>query len=170
MRQAARYVTRPAPAVADHPGASGTRNRIDRGVDVREHALVGRFHHQVDARLQVAVRQLDVALDAIEQGRRDGEIAQPGVLLGHPLDVRVEAEDLLDHHHAAARFALGRHHVGRQVVTVLGAQLQHSHRVPPELKSAIQSLAALGRKGAAVRCVDRADDRIEIEHALRPPW
>jgi hypothetical protein len=42
---------------------------------------------------------------AVEHGGRDGEVAVPGVAVGHRLDVAVQAEDLLDHHDAAARLA-----------------------------------------------------------------
>jgi hypothetical protein len=42
------------------------RDRVECGVHVGEHALVGRLHDQLPPGLHVRVGQVDVALDAVE--------------------------------------------------------------------------------------------------------
>src|SRR5690606_33418822 len=49
------------------------------------------------------VVQFHATLDRIEERRRQGHVARPGVAVGDAAHVRVHAEDFLDHHDAATR-------------------------------------------------------------------
>ena len=54
------------------------------------------------------VLALEAVLDAVEHRRRHREKAVPRPAVDDAPDPVVDAPDLLDHHHAAARLALGR--------------------------------------------------------------
>src|SRR5690606_28493867 len=53
--------------------------------------------------LGLVVAELDPALDQVEEGRGEGDVAFRRVAVGDRAHVRVHAEDLLHHHDAAAR-------------------------------------------------------------------
>ena len=75
---------------------------LDRGLDVLHHAGRGQ---RLDRRLQreagrhvvLAVAQFDARLDAVEGRRRHRQVALRCIAVGDRADVRVDAEDLLQH-------------------------------------------------------------------------
>ncbi len=73
------------------------------------------------------VGQVDATFLAIEQGRRNREVALGGELVGDALDVSRHAEDLLDHDDTAARKAVRPGQVGGERVAVGRSQLQVAH-------------------------------------------
>jgi hypothetical protein len=66
---------------------------------------------------------VEAALHAIEERRRDAQIAVRGVFVGHALDVAVDAEDLHDDDQRASRLARRLGDVRRKLVPVRRGQL-----------------------------------------------
>src|SRR5256884_4167852 len=71
------------------------------------------------------VAGLEAALDAVEEGGRDGEVPVLREAVGDVLDVMVHAEDLLDHDQGAAGRAARRGFIGGELVSVFGGQGDH---------------------------------------------
>src|SRR2546428_771287 len=75
------------------------------------------------------IAHLDAALDAVEERGGQGDEAVGGEAVGELLDVRVDAEDLLDDDESAAGLALGRRPVRAELESILGREVDHlSHR------------------------------------------
>src|SRR4029453_18602208 len=82
-------------------------------------------HHAAPLDVGGLVTGLEAAFDAIEERGGQGHVAVGPEAVGHLLDVRVHAEDLLHDDDPAARRAGGHRAIGRQAVAVLGRQRQH---------------------------------------------
>ena len=80
---------------------------VDDGLHVGEHIARLELHHDLDAAAHAlaVVAELDAGLDAVEHRGRDRDVTVGRVAVAYRADVLVDAEDLLDHQHAAARFA-----------------------------------------------------------------
>ena len=90
---------------------AGRRQRLGRGLQA--HAL---------AHVVLGVAQVHASLNAVKGGRRNRQVTGRGVAVRHRLDVRIDAENFLQHHHRALGLA-GRHsQVGRQLETISGGQ------------------------------------------------
>jgi hypothetical protein len=75
------------------------------GGDHLQGAIGTQLGHQFAATADagIAIAQLDVRLDRVEQGGRQGDDAVSSESIGHRADVRVHPEDLLQHDHRPAR-------------------------------------------------------------------
>src|SRR5215207_1021071 len=87
---------------------------LDRGLDVLDRLVEAELGHVLAALGNGVgrVAELDAGLDMVEEPRRQREIAVGRELVGHRPDVVVDAEDLLDDHHAALGRAFRRGEVG----------------------------------------------------------
>ncbi len=65
----------------------------------------------------VVVADVEAGLDAVENRRRDGDIAGRGGAMRDRADVVIDAKNLLHDHHAAARLALRRLAPGGELET-----------------------------------------------------
>src|SRR5439155_20426650 len=75
------------------------------------------------------IAHIDAALDAVEERGGQGDEAVGGEAVRELLDVRVDAEDLLDDDESAAGLALGRRPVRAELESILGREVDHlSHR------------------------------------------
>jgi len=112
-RQAAYFLGRApdqeaAPAIADDADLAGPGDVVDGSLDVLQHS---RRRQRLDRGLEArptghvvgGIAELDVALDAVERRRRDREVAGRRIAVGDSADVRVDAEDLLQHDDRAPR-------------------------------------------------------------------
>ena len=125
---------RAAPAIADDADRPGACHRLHRRLDVGERVVELGLGADVGALRDVVRRigELDALADAIEKRGRDRKITLRGIAVGDALDVMVDAEYLLQHHHGALRLARGHSLVGRDRRTVLRRQLQRlAHAVHP---------------------------------------
>ncbi len=77
--------------------------------------------------LRRRITGLEIALDAIEQGRRDGRIAGLGQPVADGTDVRVDAKNLLDHDDGATGGLFGVGPVGPETMTVGGGERKIRH-------------------------------------------
>jgi len=77
----------------------------------------------------------EALLRAVEHRRRDRQVAVLRVAVGHRLDVAVDAENLLDHHHRAARRASAFSAVRGQLVAVGRLQFDHAAHEPSSWKT-----------------------------------
>ncbi len=92
----------PAPAIADDAHLARARREVHRSLDVLQHP---RERQRLDGGLQARpalhvvrrVAELHAGLHPVERGRRDREVAGGRVAIGDGADVRVDAEDLLQH-------------------------------------------------------------------------
>jgi hypothetical protein len=113
---------RTTPAVADGADAPRFRNRVHRGAHVAHQVVLCQRADEVAARLEIRVAQFHVRAHAVEEGRGDREETEFGVALGHATDVRVHAEDFLQHHEARARSAGGSSQPAREAVAIARCQ------------------------------------------------
>ena len=129
----ARYLVRrhpgdkAAPAIADDADLAGFGRFFRRGLRV--------FHRHVGRDLAAdlapfrdvvgRVAEIDVLLHAVKHRRRDGDVAVAREAVGDALDVAVHAEDLLDHHDAAARLAGRIGAVRRERATIGCGEFDH---------------------------------------------
>src|SRR5438445_4508389 len=114
---------RAAHAVADGADLELLRlERPHRGPKVGDHLLPADLAPEGPPALDVArpVAHGDVALDTVEERRRQREVSVGRIAVAHRLDVRVDAEDLLDDDEAPSRRARRRGAVGGEAVAVFG--------------------------------------------------
>src|SRR5439155_3951483 len=105
--------------------------RLDGRADVLDHVVDVDLAPDLASAVDVGglVTALEAALGAVEDGRRQRDIAVLGETVGHVLDVVVDAEDLLDDHDPALGLAGGRRAVRVKRVIVLCRELDHlTHR------------------------------------------
>src|SRR2546426_5086335 len=155
MRRLARGVRDPATVVADGAGdavdarrgepgerAAETvaddahlellgRERLDGGAHVLDHGLERDLHAHGAPALDVlgAVADRETRLDPLEDPGRQRDVAVRGEPVAHPLDVRVDPEDLLHDDQAGARRARGGRTVAGEPLAILGDErdgLAHS--------------------------------------------
>jgi hypothetical protein len=114
----------PAPAIADDAEPAGGLDGVARGGDVAEGGVGVRLplHVAADHDVAFAVTDLEIGLDAVEQGGRDGRVTVRREAVSHFADVVVDAEDLLDHDDAAARLAGRVSAVRRKLVPIRSGQ------------------------------------------------
>jgi hypothetical protein len=101
-RHAARQARKAAPAKPDDAdlAAAGFRRVVDGGLDVRQHARRGQpvdggFQRDALFHPGLVVAQVNAGLDAVKSRRRYRQVALGGEAVGHGLDVRIDAENLL---------------------------------------------------------------------------
>src|SRR5690606_18222129 len=138
-----------APAEADDPGLQALlpQQPRRRPGDARGTLQPHRLRELAAAReLGLVVAELDPALDQVEEGRGEGDVAFRRVAVGDRADVRVHAEDLLHDHDAAARRA---QRVGAPRADLARRRLQcdvasHAPRPPfsPPFQPSLQYAAA----------------------------
>ena len=91
------------------PTLPALRTSVDRRRDVEQHIgaveLAGDRHAALNARAVIA--DFEAGLGAVEQGRRDRQIAMRGVEVGDRANVMIDAHDFLNDDNAAARRAGG---------------------------------------------------------------
>ena len=114
-----------AEAEADDADRPDTLDRIDRGLGVAQHrrpvgigdefARVGDFVRRIAA--------LEIRLDAVEDRRRDRDIACARETVADRADVVIDAKDLLDHHDGRLGRACGIGAIAAQFETVRSRQL-----------------------------------------------
>ncbi len=111
---------RAAPAIADDRDLAGLCSHVDGRLDVGEGTVIADRSAQLapagDGGL--VIPELDSALGAVEEGRRDGEIALRGETVRDPAHVIVDAKDLLHDDNRTARLAARLGAVGGKFVTV----------------------------------------------------
>jgi len=101
---AARYATVPPNNSPPRPPCGGAR-AVDGGLHVEHHLVVVQGSHKAEALRHVGVGYVDIALGAVEQGRRNGEKSRRRVLIGHRANVARHTEYFLDDDDAAAGLA-----------------------------------------------------------------
>ncbi len=116
---------RAAPAIADDRDLATLRRHIDGCLNVGERTVIADCAAQLTAAGDggLVVTELDAPLGAVEEGRRDGEVALRGETVRDPAHVIVDAEDLLHDHDRATRFGARVGAVGGKSVTVRRRQL-----------------------------------------------
>jgi len=125
---------RAAEAVADDADVSGPGRLRDRRLHVEQGLLPVELLHQLDAGLDLRLRVAGfvAAANAVEERGREHAIAVGRIAVGDRPDVAVHAEDLLNHHHAAARLARGLGEPGTERMSVGSLEFDHpAHRAPP---------------------------------------
>ncbi len=69
------------------------------------------------------ILQLDPALEAVEERRRNHQKSVLGIPVRHAANMRIDAEYLLNQNDRANRLTGGTRHISAQLVAVLGPQL-----------------------------------------------
>jgi hypothetical protein len=97
---------------------------LEGGGDVKEGEIGLELGVEGEGLLHVVggVRELEVALDAVEERGRDAEEALGGILVCDGADVGVDAEDLLHDDESGDWLAGGFGHIGREFVTIFGLE------------------------------------------------
>src|SRR6266540_5128147 len=144
---------RAAEAIADDADLEPLgRQGLDGCANVLDGVLDGKFPPDGAATLDILglVANGEVALDAVEDGRRQRDIAISREAIGDPFDMRVDAEDLLHDDKPAARRPLGRHAIGGKLVAVLGRERDGlSHWCAPQGVAVSRSMVS--RRSAVLR-------------------
>ena len=127
----------PAKTHNAHLAATLLRGVIDGSLDVGHGTGAGQcLHRRLEAKAHahvgLAVAQVHIGLHARKGGGGHCQIATRRETVGHRTDVRIDPEDLLQHHHGATRRSVGLGHPGGHHKTVLRRQIDKlAHAIAP---------------------------------------
>ena len=124
-----------APAITHHADLARAGGVIDGGLDVLLHARGGQSlgrSLQGDAGRDVLwrVAEFNAGLQPVKGRRRNGQKTHGGIAFGHGADVRIDAEDLLQHDDRAFGCSCRTRLVSRELETVRRCQLDEMCHVP----------------------------------------
>ena len=102
---------------------AGRRQRLDSGLQTNALAKVG-----------FGIAQLDTRLNTVKSGWRNRQVARCGIAVCDRADVRIDAENFLQHHHRALGLAGRCGQVGRQLETIGSGKFNERAHVESLLK------------------------------------